>query len=60
MATGARGDWELEYRDWRAILVLGLWLAAGRWPEGTIGGKSTARNAFGGKPDSHGSRESHC
>ena len=54
--TGVQGSWELEHRDWRTDPERELLLAVGRCTEGMGERKSTAGNAYGGRPDCHGSR----
>ena len=56
MFTGVQGGWELVRGDWRTGPERELLLAVQRWTEETGGRKSTAGNAYGGRPDYHGSR----
>ena len=54
--TCVQGGWELEREDWRTSPERELLLVVGRRTEGMGGRKSTARNAYGRRPDCHGSR----
>ena len=56
LLTGVQGGWELVCGDWRTGPERELLLAVGRWTEGMEGRKSTAGNAYRGRPDCHGSR----
>ena len=54
--TGVQGGWELKNGDWRTGLERELLLAVGTRTEGMEGRKTTTENAYGGRPDCHGSR----